>query len=319
MNPYTAMRGTRLRPNTEVQTIRSARRATRTRRGVSIGVAAVGTTALLLPAAGGAAAAGALGAWAPGTSLVTARYDHTATLLPTGNVLVAGGLAGSSSPYAATASAELINPTTGTSTATGSLGTARYDASSGLLASGDVVVAGGASGTPASAIATSELYNPSTATFSPTTSPMPTAVFGASSVVLGNGMFLVVGGDTGSVSSPTATNAVSLYNPAAGSWTAAAPLATARAFSTSTLLPGGDVLVAGGTGPSGAAIASAELYDPTTGAWSTAGTLSTARSFASAQLLSNGLVLVAGGRSYRGDPTRFCRALRPDDQLVVDD
>ena len=56
-------------------------------------------------------------AWAP-----HATY-HTATLLPYGKVLVAGGNGNGGSGLS---SAELYDPATGTWTATGSLGTARY-------------------------------------------------------------------------------------------------------------------------------------------------------------------------------------------------
>ena len=61
--------------------------------------------------------------WVPTGSLVTARTRHTATLLPNGKVLVAGG----NDSGHALSSAELYDPASGTWTATGSLGTARYD------------------------------------------------------------------------------------------------------------------------------------------------------------------------------------------------
>ena len=59
--------------------------------------------------------------------------------------------------------------------------------------------------------------------------------------------------------------------------------------STATLLPNGQVLVAGG------GLASAELYDPATGVWTTTGSMATDRGLATARLLPNGKVLVAGG------------------------
>ena len=68
-------------------------------------------------------------------------------------------------------------------------------------------------------------------------------------------------------------------------------LTTARSGHTATLLPNGEVLVAGGDG----GYASAELYDPATGGWKETAPMNTPRFGATATLLPNGQVLVAGG------------------------
>ena len=69
-----------------------------------------------------------------------------------------------------------------------------------------------------------------------------------------------------------------------------------RAGHTATLLPNGQVLVAGGyTDFYAAALASAELYTPATGTWKTTGSMNTSRINQTATLLNNGQVLVAGG------------------------
>src|SRR5436190_2355296 len=80
--------------------------------------------------------------WVPTGSLVTARSRHTATLLPNGKVLVAGGNHG----HAASSSAELYDPATGTWTVTGSMGTARLRHTATLLRTGKMLVAGGENG-----------------------------------------------------------------------------------------------------------------------------------------------------------------------------
>ena len=80
----------------------------------------------------------------------------------------------------------------------------------------------------------------------------------------------------------------------------AGSLGGARYYHTATLLAGGKVLVAGGTGNSGF-LASAELYDPAANTWSAAGSLATARDYHTATLLANGKVLVAGGSGNSGD------------------
>jgi Galactose oxidase, central domain len=79
------------------------------------------------------------------------------------------------------------------------------------------------------------------------------------------------------------------------SWTPTGGLGTARAYHTATLLPDGQVLVAGGIGSTGTSTTSAELYDPATGIWTATGSLVTAHHSHSATLLPNGKVLVAGG------------------------
>jgi hypothetical protein len=71
---------------------------------------------------------------------------------------------------------------------------------------------------------------------------------------------------------------------------------TARQGQMATLLPSGQVLVAGGYAPF-ADLSSAELYDPVAGAWTTTGDMTTARYLAAMVLLHNGQVLVAGGRA----------------------
>ncbi|MGA2871053.1 MAG: kelch repeat-containing protein, partial [Verrucomicrobiota bacterium] len=74
------------------------------------------------------------------------------------------------------------------------------------------------------------------------------------------------------------------------------PLSTAREQHTATLLPNGQVLVAGGADSSGNPSSVAELYNPANGTWTTTNSLNTAREWHTATLLLNGEVLVAGGQ-----------------------
>jgi hypothetical protein len=83
---------------------------------------------------------------------------------------------------------------------------------------------------------------------------------------------------------------------AAGPWSSTGSLAAARDLHTATLLPNGDVLVAGGRngGPS----VKAELYHPSTGTWTRTGSMTTARYWHRATLLRNGKVLVVGTNQW---------------------
>jgi uncharacterized repeat protein (TIGR03803 family) len=94
--------------------------------------------------------------------------------------------------------------------------------------------------------------------------------------------------------------ALSSFNVAAttGSFTKAGALNSARRSHTSTLLPNGRVLAAGGIGGNNATLASSELFDPASGSWTNNSPMMYARSMASATSLSNGRVLVVGGFSF---------------------
>jgi hypothetical protein len=56
-----------------------------------------------------------------------------------------------------------------------------------------------------------------------------------------------------------------LYNPATGTFSVTGSMTTAREGQTATLLPNGEVLIAGGFDNAGKYLSSAELYNPATG------------------------------------------------------
>ncbi len=233
--------------------------------------------------------------WSVTGNLNVARAFHTAMLLPNGEVLVAGGytlITPVSSP-SYTESAELYDPATGTWSVTGNLSTDRSSHTATLLPNGKVLVAGGC----CPSLNSAELYDPATRTWS-ITGNLSTARLGHTATLLPNGQVLVAGGYPVSVSSPSGTNSAELYDPATGTWSVTGNLSTARFGHTATLLPNGQVLVAGGgnrTGSTENSLNSTELYDPATGIWSSTANLNTARVAHTATLLPNGKVLVAGG------------------------
>ena len=236
--------------------------------------------------------AGQSGTWTPTGSLNTARDFHTATLLPNGKVLVAGGFDGT----IPLASAELHDPVTGTWTVTGSLANARIGPTGTLLPNGKVLVAGGTNVN--SNLASAELYDPASGTWTATGS-LNTGRQDHTATLLPNGKVLVAAG-WGGVGPSGRLASAELYDPASGTWTPTGSLITARIWHTATLLPNGQVLVAGGFGDSGD-LASAELYDPVSGTWTETGELANAREQHTATLFPNGQVLVAGGFISTGD------------------
>jgi WD40 repeat protein len=80
-------------------------------------------------------------------------------------------------------------------------------------------------------------------------------------------------------------------------WVPAGSMSHKRSGHTATLLPNGQVLVAGGRDSSSeeGSLASTELYDPATSTWTPAPPMSTDRDRHTATLLPSGHVLVAGG------------------------
>jgi len=112
-------------------------------------------------------------------------------------------------------------------------------------------------------------------------------------------MVLIAGG--GSVLSGGAILAsAEVYNPKTGMFVATRTMSNPRCDHTATLLPNGEVLVAGGSDDSGNPLSSAELYDPGTGTFTLLSSMATPRARHTATLLGTGKVLLAGGNAGTG-------------------
>jgi hypothetical protein len=177
----------------------------------------------------------------------------------------------------------------GTWTNTGSLNTPRTAHTASLLASGQVLVVGGEdSGN--NFLTSAELYNPVTGKWAATGSTA-TPRMDHTATLLPNGEVLVSGGYLGVDPhyQPIYTATAELYDPSSGTWKATGSMTVPRAWHGATLLPNGQVLVAGGTN----ATTSAELYDPSKGTWTTTGSLPNFHLFA--------LMLLQDGRALAVD------------------
>lgn len=105
----------------------------------------------------------------PAGSLLTARYQHTATLLPNGKVLVVGG-----GTPTETASTELYDPVTLTSSSGPALSAARRSHTATQLQDGSVLVVAGIG--PGGLLSSVERYQPSTNTWT-AAAPLPRGGF----------------------------------------------------------------------------------------------------------------------------------------------
>lgn len=281
-------------------------------------------TATLLPdgrvlVAGGEDASGArldgaelydphTGTWSPTDTMTVGRANHTATLLSTGQVLVTGGNCelfqcdlGPPSHDAPLAGAELYNPATGRWTPTGRLMTARSGHTATVLATGQVLVAGGFA--MKGPLADAELYTPGA---SPLVRVAPRGVaFGTH--VIGSGSATDAVTVTNAGASPLVVAAVGLSSTAPGAFTAAdtcrgAPIAprescaitvhftpTATGDYSATLLltdtaPGS---------PQSMSLSGTGIPASRPDTWAPAGHMADARSGHTATLLPDGRVLVA--------------------------
>ena len=223
---------------------------------------------------------------------------HTATLLKDGNVLIAGG---GDAGGTAQAIAEIYDSASGKFVKAGPMNFARQEHRATLLLSGDVLITGGVDNhgqVPAAA----EIYNPATRKFTLTTAAFPGSGTNLSqgryqhaAALLPNGQVLIAGGSGQKGTSRSAE----LYDPSRGSFTCVGGSGSAdgtqcpqtmtdyRSLAVDTLLPNGEVLIAGGynfhMGPSHNVIAaqgtiggasvpfsvlwSAEVYNPGVGSF----------------------------------------------------
>jgi hypothetical protein len=117
-----------------------------------------------------------------------------------------------------------------------------------LLANGRVL-SWGLAGSP-------QVWDPATGIF--TAVPSPSLLFCAGHTFLPDGRLLVAGGHISNGHGLASTN---IFDPATGSWQAAAPMAAGRWYPTTTTLPNGEVLVLSGQDESGAVNAIPEIWN----------------------------------------------------------
>jgi hypothetical protein len=199
---------------------------------------------------------------------------------------------------------------------TGALGTPRFDHTLTLLANGRVLAAGGRTSPAGTVFNTAEVYDPVTEQWTPT-GPMNDNRWQHTATLLADGRVLVAGGfgglptGTGNNDQPV-LNSAEIYNPTTNTWTPTGPMNVRRALAAATLLPNGQVLVAGGrwcpSAPPATCnfsfrTATAELYNPATGTWTPTGSMSQTRHTTASVLLQDGRAIVPAGFTDAGNGT----------------
>jgi len=242
------------------------------------------------------------GQWTAAAPLPEPRTGHTGTLLRNGTVLIAGGTAAGGGPLG---SALTYDPQDNTFTPTANAqGVRRRLHTATVLQDGRVLVAGGQGIAGQAALRSAEIYDPASRTWYGTDQMPGSGARGHTATLLPDGRVLVVGGID---NHENATTAAALWNPADGTWTAAAalPAGQQRLLHSATLLPSGLVYVAGGEDTAGTPLSSAWLYNPATNTWGAAAQRQE-RTRHSATLLPDGRVLLAGGTlASSGGPPRI--------------
>lgn len=130
----------------------------------------------------------------------------------------------------------------------------------------------------------------------------PRVRFASAAAVL-NGRLHLIGGWNYNNSASDSLSSHDIYDPVAGTWSAAAPLATARNAAAAAVLDG-RIVVIGGRAPGirandQSSLASCEVYDPVADRWSAGPALPQARAGLAAVTL-DGRVYALGGESPPG-------------------
>ena len=234
------------------------------------------------------------------TLMAVARENHTATKLSDGRVLLTGGVTGCQANSGVggttcfmTNSAELFDPATETFVSTNPMTDARSSHSAVLLASGQVLVAGGYEN--GNDYGSSEIYDPTSTAWTMSNKNLTYRAYPAMTA-LNDGRVLLTGGGQ--------QTRVDLFDPVANTWLTLMPLLYPRWTHTASTLPNGVVLVAGGN-DGGTASYTAELYDVsanngTGGSTLVPGTLTVGGWSAAAVELPGGSVYLAGGHNNSG-------------------
>jgi len=169
------------------------------------------------------------------------------------------------------ATVEAYDPAANTWTAKAPMPRARRELAVGVV--NGILYAVGGETDPGTSLNTVEAYDPSSNTWT-SRAPMLTARRELAAGVV-NGILYAVGGHSGGSQDSIYHTTLEAYDPATNTWTAKAPMPTARNLLAVGVV-NGILYAAGGTNGS-AALATVEAYDPATNTWTTKASMPTLR------------------------------------------
>ena len=186
--------------------------------------------------------------WQDAASLPSDRASHAAVMLQDGRVLIIGG--GSAAGVPLGGDAMIYDPIADAWTATAPMITPRLFTQCILLRNGRVLVAGGtelSDPTNETMAKGTEMFDPDSMTWI-AAADINQPRYGHSLVMLKNGKVLAIGGTQSysSMDQNSYRRQIEMYNAATNTWTVIGELPYPRVYSTATLLPNGDVWMAGG-------------------------------------------------------------------------
>jgi hypothetical protein len=229
--------------------------------------------------------------WSVGPSLSAPRLDAPAVQLLDGSVLVAGGASGAD--QTALAGIERLDLAAMTFESAGALETPRANATVSLLHDGRVLVAGGGNGPY---VPFAEIYDPATGAVHRAKGLPKYRRSAGRAVTLNDGRVFVMGGWFDYYTMPRVAANAEVFDPQTESFTEVTTTGTySRKGHTLTLLPDGEVLIAGGSTDLGVIPAETSLFSPRLNRVRIGPSMRLGRDNGTALLMDDESVWVAGG------------------------
>ena len=232
------------------------------------------------------------GRFTSGPRMHSPRAGFVAVRLDDGKVLLAGG---EIAAHEETSTAEVFDPQARAFLEVAPMTDARMAHAATLLRDGSVLVAGGMSN--GTVLATAEVYDPATQRFAKA-GAMSTARYKASAVTLEDGRAMVIGG-AADVEGRMPFDSTELFDARSQRFTPGPRMARGRykLIDSTVILPGGDVVVAGGA-------PRPEVFTARGGVFAQVeGTLGATRLFLAASAIGHRGVLLTGGYDLAIRPT----------------